>query len=59
MAIELPDSQDKMSEQLDLYKVALKDIRYLINQYRTHPVEALEAVEKVANDPKLRKGGHR
>jgi hypothetical protein len=62
MRIELPEPKDERKEQLDRYKDNVKLGRYILAQYgrggRTPiPEAAWETMDKILNDPALRKKG--
>jgi len=49
------DLAEKENEQLELYKTTIRDVRYILNQYRKpYPEEAWATIEKLVYNIKLK-----
>ena len=45
----------RAKEDLDIYHTAVKDVRYIIRQYRDRaPEDAWQTILKIVNDPKVK-----
>lgn len=54
-AEETEENLGKDGELLEVYQVAMGDVRYILNQYsEEHPKEAFETIRKIVYDKKLK-----